>query len=105
MAAAKGNQNAKGNRGGKSLNDRQLSASVRTLALNEIKTILERPGMDEFKKQLVLKLAPTLLPRLNEHTGEDGDAINHAITGINYIVPNGDNPKADVQTAPSVSGS
>jgi hypothetical protein len=76
MAAAKGNQNAKGNRGGKSLNDRQLSASVRTLALKEIEKILQQEGLTEMKKAIVLKLAPTLLPRLNEHTGEDGGDIN-----------------------------
>lgn len=71
MAAAKGNKNAVGNSGGKSLNDRQLAASVRSLALKEIKTVLE--GKDaEYKKAVILKLAPTLLPRLNEHTGEDG---------------------------------
>ncbi len=29
----------------------------------------------EFKKQLLLKLAPTVLPRINEHTGEDGQPI------------------------------
>ncbi len=86
MAAPKGNKNGIGNSGGKSLNDRNLAASVRSLALKEIKTILEQKGLTEMKKQIILKLAPTLLPRLNEHTGEDGNQIQVTIT--NY----GDKP-------------
>jgi len=75
MAAPKGNKNAEGNSGGKSLNDRKLAAAVRTLALTEIKAILEKKGLSELKKQIILKLAPSLLPRLNEHTGEDGTEL------------------------------
>lgn len=60
--------------GGKSLNDRKLAANVRTLALRKIEAILL--GEDEAaKKEIVLKLAPNLLPRLNEHTGEDGEKL------------------------------
>jgi hypothetical protein len=88
MAAPKGSKNALGNSGGKSLNDRKLSASVRTLALNEIKAILERPEMDEMKKQIILKLAPTLLPRLNEHTGEDGNDLIVKVTSYASDNPN-----------------
>jgi hypothetical protein len=79
MAAAKGNQNAKGNTGGKSLNDRKLAAEVRTLALTEIKKYLE--GKEEgykgrdMKQAIILKLAPSILPRLNEHTGADGEDL------------------------------
>jgi hypothetical protein len=84
MAAPKGNQNAKNNKGGKSLNDRQLAASVRTLALGEIKKYLEGTETgyknQELKQAIILKLAPTLLPRLNEHTGEDGGDINVNLT-------------------------
>lgn len=75
MAAPKGNKNGLGNSGGKSLNDRKLAAEVRSLALGEIKAILERDGLDEMKKQIILKLAPSLLPRLNEHTGDDGKEL------------------------------
>ena len=74
MPAVKGNKNAVGNSGGKSLNDRKLAASVRTLALEEIKKILEG-DFNEYKRQLILKLAPSLLPRLNEHTGNDGEDL------------------------------
>lgn len=72
--------------GGKSHNDRVLSARVRTKALKEIEAILDEPGLTEYKKALLLKLSGTLLPRLNEHTGEDGEAISIKI--ISY----GDNP-------------
>ena len=30
----------------------------------------------EFQQALILRLAGTVLPRLNEHTGENGEAIN-----------------------------
>lgn len=69
MAAAKGNKNAQGNTGGKTLNDRKLAAEVRSLALREIQSILEQEKLTEFKKQILLRLAPSILPRLNEHSG------------------------------------
>lgn len=61
--------------GGKSLNDRKLAAEVRTLTLKELKGVLRQKGMTEMKKQILLRLASTVLPRLNEHTGEDGSAL------------------------------
>lgn len=75
MPARKGNKNATGNSGGKSLQDRELAAEVRRLALSEIKEILELPKMTQLKQQVILKLAGTVLPRLNEHSGEGGGAI------------------------------
>lgn len=76
---------------GVTLNDKRLAAEVRTLTLNQIKRALN--GDDEaFKKALLLKLAPTVLPRINEHTGEDGSAIN-----VN-IVKYGDNPAVQLPT-------
>lgn len=59
---------------GKSFNDRELAAEVRTLALKEIKKALKGPD-SEFKEQVILRLSNSLLPRLNELTGEDGKAI------------------------------
>lgn len=81
MPAPKGNKNAKGNRGGgaPTMNDRALAAEVRRLSLTEIKNILKQSEMTEFKKQVLLKLAPSLLPRLNEHTGEGGEPIEQRI--------------------------
>jgi hypothetical protein len=72
---------------GITLNDRKLAADVRTLSLKEMKKVLE--GNDEdFKKQLILKLASSALPRLNEITGEDGDPI--VVQMVNYA--NSTNP-------------
>ncbi len=59
---------------GKSFNDRELAAEVRTLTLNEIKKALS--GNDvEFKQAVILRLAGSILPRLNEHSGPDGKPI------------------------------
>jgi hypothetical protein len=66
--------------GGKSYNDRVLASEVRTLGLKKIKQCLEDEKNEkysaDFQRQLLLRLAGTLLPRLNEHTGEDGQPIN-----------------------------
>lgn len=57
--------------GGKSFQDRELAATVRSMALEKIKVILSRAvvEMNESDKRLhdevLLKLAGTLLPRLN----------------------------------------
>ena len=66
-----------GNSGGKTLNDRQLASRVRSLTLKKIEKVLlqETPDDVEFYKALLLKLAGSVLPRLNEHTGEDGEPI------------------------------
>jgi hypothetical protein len=65
--------------GGKSFQDRALAASVRTKALQDIKLVLSDSkkvqAWTEYKRQMLLKLSTTLLPRLNEHTGEDGGAL------------------------------
>lgn len=59
---------------GKSFNDRELAGKVRTLTLTEIEKALT--GTDEdFKKQLLLRLSGSILPRLSEVTGENGGAI------------------------------
>lgn len=68
-------------KGGKSFQDRELAAEVRSLALNKIKIILSRPTVEmnerdkDLHDEILKKLAGTVLPRLNEHTGEDGQAI------------------------------
>lgn len=95
MAAPKGNKNAKGNAGGKSLQDRQLAAEVRSLALTEIKAVLE--GRDsQFKKALLLKLAAGILPRLTEVSGPDGEQLN---VGVIILPPkNADSLATTTQT-------
>ena len=60
--------------GGKSFQDRELAAKVRTLALKEIQKVLE-VGEGELYKAILTRLAGTVLPRLNEVTGQDGEAI------------------------------
>ena len=66
---------------GKSFNDRVLAGEVRTLTLNAIKKYLV--GDDEdFKKQLLLRLSGSILPRLNEITGADGEALPTPILNV-----------------------
>lgn len=68
-------------KGGKTLNDRVLAADVRTLSLRMIQKYLN--GDDEdFKKQLILKLASTVLPRINEISGPDGGNIPLPIANV-----------------------
>lgn len=62
---------------GKLFNDRELAAEVRTLTLNEVKKALQSTKEEEleFKKAVILRLAGSILPRLNEITGEGGGPI------------------------------
>lgn len=60
--------------GGKSFQDREQAARVRTLALAKIEKIL-KGKKTRFQEAVILKLAGTVLPRLNEVTGEDGGPI------------------------------
>jgi hypothetical protein len=79
VGAPRGNKNALGNRGGGApvMTDRKLAAEVRSLTLKEIKFVLEneKKSDPDLWKAVLLKLAGTVLPRLNEHTGGDGDPI------------------------------
>jgi hypothetical protein len=84
MAAPKGNQNAKGNVGGKTKNDRELAARVRSLALTQIEAALKDDTDIEFKKELLLKLATGILPRLTEVTGKDGGPVQ--VQGVEIAV-------------------
>jgi hypothetical protein len=108
MAAPKGNQNAAGNSGGKSVNDRELAAEVRSLTLNKIKTLFELKDEEMNNRQRILhdrileKLAGSVLPRLNEHTGQNGDPIEHEVTVIKIIKPDGDSIQTKSETIPSV---
>mgnify|MGYP001601363849 CR=1 FL=1 len=68
-------------RGGRSFQDRELAARVRTLALEKIEEVLR--GKDNvFRKAVILRLAGTVLPRLNEHTGEGGGPIPVQIDSV-----------------------
>ena len=64
-------------KGGRTFNDRQKSAEVRNEVLDNIMLVLtDDPAVSEWsdlKKQMVLKMAPNTLPRLNEHSGPSDD--------------------------------
>lgn len=81
MAAPAGNTNAAGNSGGKSLQDRQLAATVRKLTLDKIKALFEMPRVDmsqhdaDLHDQVLIKLAGSVLPKLTEVSGPDGDPL------------------------------
>jgi hypothetical protein len=96
--AAKGNQNAVGNSGGKSLQDRQLAADVRSLALQEIKDVLEKKKGTEIYRAVLIKLAGTVLPRLNEHTGQDGEKLFPTPILGPALQSFGSGPSSDVST-------
>lgn len=59
---------------GKSHQDIELAARVRSLTLNECEKQLKK-GKGKLYEAVLLKLAGTVLPRLNEVTGKDGGAI------------------------------
>lgn len=68
----------KGNNGGQpTAYDRKLAGEVRNLTLGQIKKIYDKdPEMkEEFTKQMFLRLAPLAIPRLNEHSGRDGEPL------------------------------
>ena len=60
--------------GGKSMQDRELAARVRNLTLLEIEKALNGRNK-KFKEAVILRLAGSILPRLNEHSGPDGKPI------------------------------
>lgn len=70
-------------------NDRILAQDVRKLSLNLIAKYLkdESEANDKFRKDLILKLATNVLPRITQLEGEEGSPIKVAITGFNYITP------------------
>lgn len=71
--------------GGATYEHRQLANSVRKLALSEIEKVLSPKFKDKsYQRAMLLKIAPALLPRLNEHTGEDGGPIQ--IQGVEITV-------------------
>jgi hypothetical protein len=99
MAAPLGNSNALGNPGGmgKSLNDRRLAAKVRTLTLKKIEKLFEIPDNErsaaeyQLYSAVLIKLSGTVLPRLTEMTGEDGEKLVISISS-EIAKKNGINP-------------
>lgn len=72
--------------GGKSFQDRELAAKVRTKTLEDIYEILtdskKSKRFSAFKKQLLLKMSVSVLPRLNEHSGESGGPIQISLSKL-----------------------
>lgn len=64
----------KGTPQGKMFNDRVLAAEVRSLALERVKELLKKKK-GKLYEQVLVRLAGSLLPRLNEVTGEDGGPL------------------------------
>ena len=59
--------------------DLTITKEVRNKALGDILEVLNETAnvanFGEYKKQMLLKLATTVLPRVNEHSGIDGEPI------------------------------
>lgn len=59
--------------------DSTIVKEVRNQALGDILEVLKETDkakkFGDFKKQMLLKLALTVLPRVNEHSGPDGTPI------------------------------
>lgn len=71
------------------VNDRELGARVRRLTLRQIEKILL--GEDEaYKKEIIMKLAPSILPRINEVSGDGGDPIKITIEVAGSIAQKND---------------
>lgn len=61
---------------GASFNDRKLAGEVREMGLKHLKRVLAPNFKDkEFQKAVILKISSSLLPRLNEITGQDGNPL------------------------------
>lgn len=70
--------------GGKSLQDRELAARVRTLTLSEIEKVLQN-RKHKLYGPILVKLAGSVLPRLNEHTGADGKELPAPIFKLDVL--------------------
>lgn len=68
-----------GGKGGRMFNDRELSGEVRMMALTQIRKALTGKSKKkedvEFRKAILLRLSSSLLPRLNELSGPDGEPL------------------------------
>jgi len=79
------NQGSGTGKGGKSFQERETAAKLRSKTMSELLLILDGKHPDEelndvaFKKQVLLKLTGQILPRLNEHVGDNGEPIQHSI--------------------------
>lgn len=70
--------------GGKTMQDRELAAEVRTITLTRSKEVLKSKKPKNLYEALLVKLAATALPRLNEHSGPEGGPIE--ISGVDIVI-------------------
>jgi len=78
---------------GVAIQDRKLAAKVRSLTLEKIMKVLNGEEND-FQRQVLLKLAATVLPRINEHSGgedENGKALPILFNVIGNVPSNNSN--------------
>lgn len=75
-------------KGGREFNDRVLSARVRSLALEEIEKILKKPT-HKLYPAVIVKLAGSVLPRMNEHTGANGEPLHLSFDNAFASAPKG----------------
>ena len=65
--------------GGKSFQDREKAAKVRMTVLDCIEKVLneekEVENWSAYKKDLIRRMATSILPRINEHSGPDGEQL------------------------------
>lgn len=71
------------------VNDRELGARVRRLTLRKIEAVLNGDD-EEFKKAVILKLSSSILPRINEVSGDNGDPIKITIEVAGSIAQKND---------------
>lgn len=87
-------------RGGKLMQDRELAAKVRTKALQDIYLVLsddkETAMWSDLKKQLLVKMSSSILPKLNEVTGEGGAPLFEHVFSDEQLVTVIDNAAAKI---------
>lgn len=94
MGAPLGNHNSAGvseGKGGTSLQDRKISARVRSLALKEIEKVLQNGREDKLYEPLLLKLASTVLPRINQVGGLEDEDNSYAPILVKFLNGKEDN--------------
>ena len=85
--------------GGKSFNDRMKSAEVREKVLDAMLMVYNGKEKKLTQKQweLTLRMGTTILPRLNEISGPDGEPIP-LLNFVKKNVRHSNNPREDSET-------
>ena len=88
MAAKKGNQNAKGNSGGKEWGkgNREKAAKLKGLVIDWATKVMEGKN-EQLKKEVALKLATTCIPQVIQGDDESPLVVKVINYGNNYTPP------------------